>query len=348
MAEKEILVNLDFNKNSILNVVLQVLASAPGSPVEGQMYYDSTLDRPQWYDGSGWRDLTARANHSGTQLAATISDLPATVQAYSLDLFAPPEADLDANGFKIVGLAAPSAATDAARLIDIQNAVAGLSWKDPVRVATTAAGTLATDFDNGSTIDGVVIATNDRILIKNQAAPAENGIYIVNASGAPTRAADANLDEELQGAAVFVESGTTQADTAWVQTEDSPITVGTDPIVFVQFGAGASITAGDGLTKTGNTLDVGAGTGISVAADTVAVDTAVVTRKFTQNIGDGAEVNFVLTHNFNTRGVAVSVYRNSSPWDEVVPAVEKTSVNTVTVRFNVAPTTDQFTVAIIG
>lgn len=110
------------------------------------------------------------------------------------------------------------------------------SWKAPVKVATTTAGTLATSFENGDTIDGVVLATGDRILIKDQSTQSENGIYIVAASGAPARSSDANVAAELEGAAVTVQQGTSNANTTWIQTTDG-ITLGSSNIVFAQLGA---------------------------------------------------------------------------------------------------------------
>ncbi len=113
--------------------------------------------------------------------------------------------------------------------------LAGLSWKQAVRVATTAAGTLASDYENGDTVDGVVLATGNRILVKNQAAPAENGIYVVAASGAPTRATDADSAGELVNASVFVSEGTVNADTQWTCTTNATIVVGTTALTFAQF-----------------------------------------------------------------------------------------------------------------
>lgn len=112
-------------------------------------------------------------------------------------------------------------------------AIGGIKWKDPVRVATTASGTWASAFDNGSTIDGVVIATGNRILIKNQTAGEENGIYVVQASGAPVRATDADTSDEILRAGVYVEEGTTNGGTQYV-TMTSPITLNTTPIVFTK------------------------------------------------------------------------------------------------------------------
>lgn len=130
----------------------------------------------------------------------------------------------------------------------VDNKVAGLSWKRAVRAATTAAGTLATSFANGSVIDGVTLATGDRILLKNQSAVAENGIYTVNASGAPTRADDADTGGELVNASVYVSEGTTLADTQWTCSTNAPITPGATALTFVQAGATGGAVSSVGLS----------------------------------------------------------------------------------------------------
>lgn len=107
-----------------------------------------------------------------------------------------------------------------------------LSWKTKVRAATTANGTLASAYANGSAIDGVTLVTGDRILIKNQTTTTENGIYVVAASGAPTRATDADTGTELVNASVVVSEGTTLADTLWTCTTNAPIVVGTTGLTF--------------------------------------------------------------------------------------------------------------------
>jgi hypothetical protein len=143
----------------------------------------------------------------------------------------------------------PSLTTHAVNKGYVDGLLNGLSWKDSVRVATTTAGTLATSFENGDVIDGITLATNDRILIKNQAAPAENGIYIVNASGAPTRATDMDAWSEVPATAVFVEVGTTNADTGWVCTSDAGGTLGTTAITFVKFTSASGVIDGSGATN---------------------------------------------------------------------------------------------------
>src|SRR6185295_4032036 len=126
-------------------------------------------------------------------------------------------------------------ATQKATKTYVDTAIQGVKWKAAVRAATTAAGTLASSFENGDAIDGVTLATNDRILIKDQADAKENGIYTVNASGAPTRALDFNASSEIPGAAVFVQEGTANAEKAFINTNDATFTLGSDNIVFVSF-----------------------------------------------------------------------------------------------------------------
>jgi len=96
----------------------------------------------------------------------------------------------------------------------------GVTSLASVRAGTTATGTLGTSFEDGDTIDGVTLATNDRILIKNQSTGAENGIYIVQASGAPTRASDYASGVSVASTFVFVQEGTTNADTGWLCTNN--------------------------------------------------------------------------------------------------------------------------------
>lgn len=176
------------------------------------------------------------------------------------------QTDLNAGGGIITNVGTPSTGTDAANKAYVDAASQGVDWKPSVRAATTVNGTLASAFANGSTIDGVTLATNDRILIKDQSAGAENGIYIVQAAGAPVRAPDADVSAEVTaGLAVFVEEGTTQADTGWLLTNNGAITLGTTALVFTQFTGLGSLTAGTGLTKTGNTIDVVSGNGAIVA-----------------------------------------------------------------------------------
>lgn len=356
--------NLDLNRNEIQNARVQNLGSAPTSPVAGQVYYDSGQNTLYVYNGTAWRPLDAakladgsitisalatnplnRANHTGTQTASTISDFNSAVQTNRLDQLAAPMAAVNLNSQRITNLAEPVSGSDAATKNYVDNRIAGLSWKDEVRVATTVAGTLATSFANGQTVDGVVLATGDRILIKDQSTASENGIYTVNASGAPTRATDADTGAELSGAAAFVTNGTTNGGTRWVCNTTGAITVGTTSLTFVQFGAGASYTAGNGLTLTGNDFNVGAGAGISVSADAVAIDTTVVVRKYAATIGNGSSTSIAVTHGLGTQDVTWSVRQVSDNAFVICDAVA-TDANRLTLTFSVAPAASSLRVVV--
>lgn len=173
---------------------------------------------------------------------------------------------------KITGMADPTAAQDAATKFYVDAVAQGLAWKLAVRAATTVAGTLATSFANGQVIDGVTLVTNNRILLKNQATQTENGIYTVNASGAPTRAIDMDIPSEFIGAAVFVDEGTTNGDTAWVQITAAPIVIGTSNIIFTQFAGAGTYTAGNGLSLTGTQFAVSLATNSGLQFTTSQLD----------------------------------------------------------------------------
>jgi hypothetical protein len=181
------------------------------------------------------------------------------------------DGDLSVGGYRILNLGTPSADTDAATKAYVDALVQGLAPKDSVRAATTANITLSAP----QTVDTVAVTGGQRVLVKNQSTPAQNGIYQVNA-GAWTRVEDMNIWSEVPGAFTFVEEGT-QADTGWVSTADTGGTLGTTAVTWTQFSGAGQITAGTGMTKTGNTLDVVAGdTTLTVAADAITVNTGVI------------------------------------------------------------------------
>jgi hypothetical protein len=235
--------------------------------------------------------------------------------------------------------------------------------------------------------DGITPTVGDRILVKNQTTTSQNGIYTVTVTGSGstnwvlTRATDFDNAVEIAGGDfTFVDNGTTLANTGWVQI-DEVTTVGTDPIVWQQFSGAGTYTASNGVLLTGTNftfapqtgkgletgasgaaiklattsglnlssdLAVGAGNGIQVLTNTVAIDTSVVVVKYAANVGDGSSTSYTITHNLNTRDVQVTLYDNSSPYAEVICDVLHTTVNTVTLQFSIAPTSNQYRVVVQG
>lgn len=384
MAAELVLVHQDFNGNELQNAVIQNLASAPSSPKVGQVYFDTTLNKYRVYAGaplSAWVNLDgsdlpdgsvtsakiangtitnddiaaaagillsklavdplARANHSGSQPASSISDLATTVKAYRLDEFAAPNADVSLSNRKLTLVADPTLDTDAANKRYVDLARAGLRLKDSVRAATDGNITLS----GLQTVDTIALQAGDRVLVKNQTTQNQNGIYIAG-TGAWTRATDADTFQELNdGAVVWVNQGS-QANTTWAQI--NTLTALTDPQAWTQQGAAAAYTGGDGLTIVGNDIRVGAGTGISVSADQVSIDTAVVTRKAVALIGNGSATAIDVVHNFNNQWVNVEVWENTGLFRRARPGVQAKDANTVTVTFNVAPASNAYRVEVMG
>jgi hypothetical protein len=359
----------DLQKNQLQNAILHPLGSAPGTPATGQMYFDTALGAPRWYDGSAFTNkatdslllggsslanVLSRSNHTGTQLASTISNFTSAVQAVSVSTLAAATTTLDMGSQKIINQADPTNPQDSATKnyvdVTLQSAVAGIDGKASVRAASTANITLTAP---GTTMDGVTMANGDRFLAKNQTTASQNGVYIFNGSAATaTRALDADNNNEITpGAFWFVEEGTTNATTQWRVANTGAITVGTTSITITQWGAGSSYTNGNGLSLAGSVFSVLAdpvsGGGISVTASGVKVDTAVVARKFSVDIGNGSLTTITVTHNLGTKDVITTVRQNSD--DAVVLAdVINATTNTVTVTFSVAPTTNQYRVTCIG
>jgi hypothetical protein len=174
---------------------------------------------------------------------------------------------------RITGLAEPSSSSDAATKAYVDGLIQGFDWKQSVRAATTAAGSLSTAFANGSVVDGVTLATGDRILVKNQTNGSENGLYTVNPTGAPTRAQDADASADVTGGlTAFVSEGATNGNSAWSLNTDDVITLGTTALTFTQVAGGSLYAAGAGLALNGSTFDVvAADTSLTVNADSVQV-----------------------------------------------------------------------------
>lgn len=245
----------------------------------------------------------ARANHTGTQLAATISDFDTQVRTNRLDQLASPTASVSLNSQKITNLLDPTNAQDAATKAYVDATRQGLDVKDSVKAATTANITLSAP----QTIDGVSLVAGDRVLVKDQSTASANGIYVVAAS-AWTRATDADTAAKLSsGSFVFVEQGTVNADSGWVMTQDAAITLGTTSITWAQFSGAGQVTAGAGLTKTGNTLDVGTASSFRIVVNADNIDLAPVTAgNTTPAMGTSAVTGVTVDPYGRVTGVATS------------------------------------------
>lgn len=206
-----------------------------------------------------------------TLTAAKISDFDTQVRTSRLDQMAAPTASVSFNSQKITSLATPTADTDAATKAYVDATKQGLDVKDSCRVATTGEITLS----GTQTIDGVSVIAGDRVLVKNQISNTiDNGIYVV-AAGSWSRATDANSSTKVNpGMFTFIEEGTTNADSGWILTTNAPITLGSTQLTFAQFSGAGQITAGAGLTKSGNTIDVVTASSARIVVNADSIDLA--------------------------------------------------------------------------
>jgi hypothetical protein len=359
----KILNHLDLGQSELRNAALQVLSAAPSSPVIGQGYFNSTTKQALHWSGTAWVNnatdsalfngqnaafYLARVNMTGTQLAATISDLATTVQAYRLDQFAAPTALVNYNSQRITGLADPVNPQDAATMTWVQGRIdlasAAIDSKPSVRVVAVANVALT----GIQTIDSILLVAGDRVLLTAQTVASQNGVWIV-AAGAWTRATDADVSGELTpGAFWMVEEGATKGASQWRCNNVGAIVVGTTAITINQWGQQINYTANNGVQLVGSNFSaqVVAGGGILAGASGIQIDTAVVARKFSQAIGDGSTTSIVVTHNLATQDVAVTVRDTSG--NIVFPDVQATNANAVTISFAVAPALNAYRVTVVG
>lgn len=356
--------NIDLQKNQLVNAAIHTSATAIATPVVGQVYFDTGLNRLQVRGNSAWgltsldSDLLngsnaafylARANHTGTQLAATISDFNTTVRTNRLDQLTAPTASVSMNSQLLTNLAEPLSAQDAATMNYVQsqvaNAAAGIDAKASVRIATTVNDTLS----GLAARDGVTPVANDRILVKSNTTGSTNGVYLA-AAGAWTRATDADVSAEMTpGAFWYVEEGTVNGGTQWRLSNTGTIVLGTTALTINQFGASSTYTASNGILLTGSnfTAVVVASGGLTNGASGLQIDTAIVARKFSTSIGNGSLTSIAVTHSLGTKDVSVTARLVST--DEVIMVDwVSTDVNNVTFTFATAPAASAIRVTVIG
>ena len=317
--------NLDLNQNQLLKTRFEALSTDPSSSLfEGWVYYNTTSDTLRIYANGVWRtflDGISAAGSASTALTVnesgglvTLTPNLATSSAHgvmsSTDKSKLDDATSEATASKLairdgsgnIKVATPTDDAHAATKGYVDAARSGLDVKASVRVATTAPVLLASGLENGDTLDGVTLATGDRVLVKDQSTGSENGIYVVQASGAAVRATDADTSAEVTaGMFTFVAEGTTNADSGWVLTTNDTVTLGTTALTFAQFSGAGQITAGDGLTKTGNTINaVGTADRISVSSDAINIAATYVGQSTITTLGT------ITTGVWNSTDIAVA------------------------------------------
>jgi hypothetical protein len=321
-------------------------------------------------------DPLARANHTGTQLAATISDFDIQVRTNPLNLMAVPTATVNFGGQTLTGLAVPALASDAANKDYVDSVATGLDVHTACRVATTGPIDLAAP---GATIDTVTLTTGDRVLVKDQTDGTENGIYVFTDAASPmTRAPDADDDGEIKtGTFAFISGGLDNEGSGWSVTTANPIEIGTTAITWSQFSGGGGNYLGtpDRIAITGNQIDIAAtyvgqaslttlgtittgvwnGTPIDVLYGGTGATTPAQARinlgtigKYPTTIGDGAAKTFTITHGLNSTQVGVELFEVATG-QTVYADVRRTDANNVIIDgFLTAPAANALGVIVWG
>lgn len=299
-------------------------------------------------------------NGSGTSIArndhthGTPTHDNAAHSAINLSALAVPTANVPFATYKITGLGNPTDDQDAATKYYVDQAVQGLTWKAAANLLSTVnvALTGSTGTLNIDTYGALTSAdAGYRIVLTGQTDDTEDGIYVYADNGTSytlTRSTDANPYTELIGASIYVQEGTTKAGTSWVQSNHYLTSFAGQ--TWVQIAGPGTLTAGNGINITSNVVSavVESGAGLSLSGSGLAIDTAVVVRKYATSVGDGTNTTYTVTHNLGTKDVQVTVYDNSSPYAEVVVDVQHTSTTAIAVLFSVAPTSNQYRVVVQG
>ena len=224
----------------------------------------------------------------------------------------------------------------------------GIAWKTNVRAASTVNITLAAP---GATMDTVVLAAGDRLEIKDQTLQRENGLYIWNGPATPlTRTADANTAVKLESAVVTVdaEPGASNGGTTWRQTQVNGV-IDVTPIIWTPFGntVPAATETVAGVAELATQAETNAGTDDArIITPLKLANSTWIRRLADATIGDGVATSYTIAHNLGSRGVAVTVYRNSGNFDDVGVEIQRPTINTVTLVFSSAPTLNSFNVLV--
>jgi len=256
--------------------------------------------------------------------------------------------DLDLQSTsKVVNVPAPTSAGDAVPKSYVDSAVEGLAWKDSARVGTQSSINLSSP---GATVDGITMASQDRVLVRNQSTQAQNGIYVWNgASTALTRSLDASTFAELEQAIITVEEGS-DAGTTWRQTQING-TIDSSNVLFTSFGSSSPVASETtaGIAELATQAETDAGTDDSrIITPLKLANWSGRLRKVSGNIGDGSATSYVVTHNLSTRDVIIRVFPNSGEYDDVEVDVQRTSTTTATLVFATAPASNAYRVVVIG
>lgn len=383
--------SIDLMGLALLNAALNPVSSDPaglGSGDAGRVWVNTTVPTVKYWNGSAAIDLLARANQTGTQLASTISNFTATVQAIQWASMAAPSGAVNMSSQNFSNLAAASSSGQAVEYAQFNNAIAavqaGLDFKAPP--ATVVVTTNMSLSSPGATINGHTMAAGDTVLLTGQTTTTQNGIYTWNSSTSLTRRADSNTNTSIySGTMISVGAAdNANADTIWMQTTvgtgtNGAIVIGTDAQTWIKPFTATTYTQGNGITISSNVISAKQGTGTAQSANAAAqsnngilvdangiyIDPASGVRKVygtiptaTTGIYTVSGAVVTIAHNFGNKYVQARVFAGSSPptiggvtpsaGEEIEVQVIRSDTNNLQLTFPSAPASNNYDFSIQG
>jgi hypothetical protein len=383
--------SIDLMGLALLNAAINPVSSDPaglGSGDVGRIWVNTTVPTVKYWNGTTAIDLLARSNQTGTQLASTISNFTATVQALQWSSMASPTGSVNMGSQNFTNLLAASSSGQAVEYAQFNNAIAavqsGLDFKaPPATVVVTSNMSLSSP---GSTINGHTMAAGDTVLLTGQTTGSQNGIYTWNNATNLTRRSDSSSNTSIYSGTMISVSGAdnTNPDTVWMQTAvgtgtNGAITLGTDSQTWIKPFSTVTYSAGNGITIVGSTVSAKQGTGSSQSANAAAIanngitvdgngiyiDPTTGTRKVwgtiptsTTGIYTVSGAVCTVAHALNNQFAQVQVFAGSSPptiggstpatGEEIIVGVVRTDANNVQLTFPAAPGSNNYNFSIQG
>jgi hypothetical protein len=382
--------SIDLMGLALLHACIDPVSSDPtglGAGDAGRMWVNTSVPTVKYWTGSTAIDLLARANQTGTQLASTISNFTAAVQALQWASMAVPTSAVPMGSQNFSGLGTASASGQAVEYAQFQSAIAavqsGLDFKAPP--ATVVVTTNMSLSAPGSTINGHTMAAGDTVLLTAQTTASQNGIYLWNSATSLTRRADANSNTSVYSGTMISVGAADNAnpDTIWMQTAvgtgtNGAITIGTDTQTWVKPFTPTTYTQGNGINIASNVISAvvagssgaanaaaGSTNGLLLGASGLYIDPATGARKVYGTIPTASTGMYTVSgstctiaHNLGSIYPQVRVFAGSSPptiggstpsvGEEIEVQVVRTDANNVQLTFPAAPGSNNYNFSIQG